>query len=399
VIEWTTEQRKLKDLAEWPKNPRQLSQHDAEHIQRSIDKFGLADPLVVNADGRIIGGHQRKRIMLLMDEYGEDAVIDVRIPSRQLTESEAEELAIRLNRNSGNWDWDILANEFDVDALLDYGFSEYDFELAGIELPTDEPPDDPGPQIDRAAELQEKWGTKLGQVWELGDHRLVCGDCTDEMVVDAVLQGDIPALMVTDPPYGVNYDPEWRNKAAEAGFLSFAPQRTRTVSNDDRFDWSDAYLLFPGDVAYTWSPPGDHVILTGLALQKADFQIRNQIIWVKPHFPISRGHYTYQHEPCWYGVKKGRKSYWIGDNNASTKWEIALDKNIEGGHSTQKPLECMARPIRNHQGDVYDPFVGSGTTVIACERLSRRCYAIDIDPAYFQRWHDLTGKEPKLLEG
>jgi hypothetical protein len=139
MIKWTTEQRKLKDLAEWPKNPRQLSQHDAEHIQRSIDKFGLADPLVVNADGRIIGGHQRKRIMLLMDEYGEDAVIDVRIPSRQLTESEADELAIRLNRNSGEWDFDILANEFNVDELLDWGFSQFDLETHAVIVPDFQP--------------------------------------------------------------------------------------------------------------------------------------------------------------------------------------------------------------------------------------------------------------------
>jgi DNA modification methylase len=188
--------------------------------------------------------------------------------------------------------------------------------------------------------------------------------------------------MVTDPPYGVNYDPNWRNEAAEAGHLAYAASRIGTVDNDDRVDWSEAYELFPGDVAYTWSPGGDPVILTGLALQKVGFQIRNQIIWCKPHFPISRGAYTYQHEPCWYGVKKGRKAHWIGDGTASTRWDIALDKNVEGGHSTQKPLECMARPIRNHEGDVYDPFLGSGTTLIAADQLNRKCYGIEISPAY-----------------
>jgi len=130
-IEWHTEQRKLSDLAEWPKNPRQLSDHDAEEIKRSIARFGLADPLVVNANDQIIGGHQRKRIMLLMECYGHDALVDVRIPSRELTEKEAEELGIRLNRNLGEFDFDVLANEFDLDDLLDWGFEED--ELLGLD--------------------------------------------------------------------------------------------------------------------------------------------------------------------------------------------------------------------------------------------------------------------------
>jgi DNA modification methylase len=207
--------------------------------------------------------------------------------------------------------------------------------------------------------------------------------------------------MVTDPPYGVNYDPNWRNEAAKAGSLAFASRRTGIVVNDDRIDWTDAYLLFPGDVAYTWSPGGYREIVAGLALQKAGFQIRNQIVWVKPNFAISRGHYNYQHEPCWYGVRKGRKAHWIGDNNASTIWKFSLDKNADGGHSTQKPLACMATPIANHEGDVYDPFLGSGTTLIACENLGRRCRAVEIEPKYvavaLERWSQATGKTPELV--
>jgi DNA modification methylase len=259
------------------------------------------------------------------------------------------------------------------------------------------------PQMDRAEELRQKWDVQAGDLWALDSHRLICGDCTDADVVARVLQGETPALMVTDPPYGVEYDPNWRNEAAANGHLAYAASRVGKVENDDRVDWSDAYRLFPGDVAYTWSSPGDYVILTGSVLQSCGYKIRNQIIWRKPHFPISRGHYTYQHEPCWYAVKKGRTAHWIGDANASTVWEIALDRNVEGGHSTQKPLECMARPIRNHEGDVYEPFCGSGTTIIACENLKRRCYAVEIHPGYvavaLERWHTLTGRMPELLEG
>jgi DNA modification methylase len=136
-------------------------------------------------------------------------------------------------------------------------------------------------------------------------------------------------------------------------------------------------------------------------MQAAGFQIRNQIIWRKTHFVISRGHYSYQHEPCWYGVKKGRTAHWVGDNSASTIWELSLDKNVEGGHSTQKPLECMARPIRNHEGDVYEPFCGSGTTIVAAENLKRRCFAVEIDEGYvavaLERFYAATGKTPALM--
>lgn len=123
-ITWTTKKRKLGKLADWPKNPRRLSEHDREHIERSIDKFGLADPLVVNLDGSIIGGHQRKKIMLAMELYSADAMIDVRIPSRQLTEEEAAELNVRLNKNSGEWDFEILGSEFELEDLKEWGFGE-----------------------------------------------------------------------------------------------------------------------------------------------------------------------------------------------------------------------------------------------------------------------------------
>ncbi len=157
---------------------------------------------------------------------------------------------------------------------------------------------DAEPQIDRAEALREKWGVELGSLWRIGDHRLLCGDSTKREDVARVMGEGKPTLMVTDPPYGVEYDANWRNEAAAEGKLSYAASRIGQVENDDRVDWSDAWRLFTGDVMYTWSPGGDHVVLTGLAIQSVGFEIRNQIIWHKPHFPISRGHYTYQHEPC-----------------------------------------------------------------------------------------------------
>lgn len=400
----------LSKLKPWERNPKRISKAHAARLLDLWERLGQFQTIAIGPGGEVYDGHQR--LSVLKAKHGGSYQVQVLQASRPLTEAEREELTIAAHSGTtGAWDWDALAG-WDVENLTAWGLDEEllsDWNagatalremLAAETAPTGE---DPGPQPDRAEELREKWQVEPGQVWALGEHRLICGDCTDPETVARVLQGEKPALMVTDPPYGVNYDPNWRNEAAEAGFLSFAPRRTGIVTNDDRIDWSDAYALFPGDVAYTWSPGGDPVILTGVALQKAGFQIRNQIIWVKPHFPISRGHYTYQHEPCWYGVRKGRQAHWIGDKNASTTWKIALDKNVDGGHSTQKPLACMATPIANHEGDVYDPFLGSGTTLIACERLGRRCRAVEIEPGYvavcLERWATMTGQTPTLLDG
>lgn len=216
--------------------------------------------------------------------------------------------------------------------------------------------------------------------------------------------------MVTDPPYGVNYDPDWRNRAKRAGSMkAYGASSIGTVANDDRADWQDTWSFFPGQVAYVWHG-ALHASLVAESLKKAGFDIRAQIIWAKQHAPISRGHYHWQHEPCWYVVRKSANGNWQGDRKQTTLWHIAnsnafggQDKENATGHGTQKPVECMRRPIVNHTNvgqAVYDPFVGSGTTIIAAETTGRVCYAIDIDPAYcdvaVQRWEEFTGKKAIL---
>lgn len=395
-------------LAEVKAHKRNYNRHPAVQVERiaiSLRKFGQVRSIVVWRN-TILAGHgvveaakslgwREIAADVLPDEYPEHLALAYVAADNELgrlADPDQAALAAILEESK--------TADAELMAAIGYNNAEFQALLKEVAKETIDTRD-AEPQIDRAEELRAKWGVEFGQLWQLGEHRLICGDCTDAPTVARVLNGDAPRLMVTDPPYGVNYDANWRNEAAEKGLLSFGSRRTGVVQNDDRVDWLDAYNLFPGDVAYTWSP-GYHVILTGMALQHAGFQIRNQIIWVKPHFPISRGHYTYQHEPCWYGVRKGRQAHWIGDKNASTTWKIALDKNIDGGHSTQKPLACMATPISNHRGDVYEPFLGSGTTLIACENLKRRCYALEIHPPYvavaLERWSTTTGRMPIKID-
>jgi DNA modification methylase len=253
---------------------------------------------------------------------------------------------------------------------------------------------------DAVPDVPKKPKAKRGDLYLLGDHRLLCGDATDKG--DVTRLGAVEAgLCVTDPPYGVSYDPAWRNAEAAKGNLAYAARRVGPVANDDRADWSEVWALFPGDVIYSWHPPGAPSLVHAAALQGSGFVIRMQIIWAKSNFPIGRGDYHVRHEPCWYAVRKGRPARRTNDRTQTTLWEVNLDKNVEGGHSTQKPVELMERPMRNHDfAEVYDPFVGSGTTIIAAERQGRRCYAMEISEQYVdvcvRRWEEYTGGKAVL---
>lgn len=236
-----------------------------------------------------------------------------------------------------------------------------------------------------------------GDVWLLGKHRLACGDATDPQLVARLLGREKPRLMVTDPPYGVGYEPAWRGKAMQR-----AAGAVGRVLNDDNADWRAAWKLFPGDIAYVWHA-GLHASDVELSLAAAEFRVRSQIVWDKGRLIISRGHYHWRHEACWYAVRKLKTANWQGDRKQTTVWQIP-HRRSDTGHGTQKPIECMRRPMLNHtlQGDaVYDPFVGSGTSIIAAEMIGRRCRAIELNPEYvalaIARWEQLTAKKAELV--
>ena len=390
-----------------PKNTRKHNPRNIGMIVDSLHEVGAARSIVIDEDDVILAGNgtveaageagiERVRVI----EADGEEIIAVR--RRGLTKPQKRRLSLFDNRTAelADWDAEALLQSTKDGISLDGIFTEQEAEkLLRDVLPPSV--DDPGAQIDRATELQAKWKTERGQVWQVGRHRLMCGDSTRAEDVVRLLGGAIPFLCVTDPPYGVSYDPNWRNVKAAKGNLAYAATRVGKVTNDDRSDWSEAWALFPGDVIYSWHPVGATSLVHAAALQRSGFVIRMQIIWAKSNFPIGRGDYHVRHEPCWYAVRNGKSARRTEDRTQTTLWEINLDKNVEGGHSTQKPLECMARPIRNHEAaEVYDPFLGSGTTMVAAEQLDRVCYGMEIEPKYvavsLERLAGM-GLKPKLV--
>jgi DNA modification methylase len=209
--------------------------------------------------------------------------------------------------------------------------------------------------------------------------------------------------MVTDPPYGVVYDANWRNEADRANGKPYGASAVGKVENDDKADWREAWALFPGDVAYVWHA-GVQAGVVAESLEAVGLELRSQIVWAKNQMAISRGDYHWQHEPCWYAVRKGRKGHYNGDRKQTTVWNIDKPRKSETGHSTQKPVECMKRPIVNNSSPgqaIYDPFLGSGTTLIACEMEGRACHGLELSPAYcdviVKRWEDFTGLKAERI--
>ena len=394
---------KTDKLVPYARNAKKHDEIQLGKIAGSIKEYGFTNPVLIDNDNGIIAGHGR---VMAAQKLGLSEVPCIRLGHLTDAQKRAYILADnRLAEIGGGWDLEMLKlelEELDI-PLEDIGFGAEDLEELEITLgePAGDPNADAEPQIDKAAELAEKWGVETGQLWQLGEHRILCGDSTKAEDVERALDGAKPMLMVTDPPYGVEYDANWRNEADRANGKPYGARAIGKVENDDKADWREAWGLFTGDVAYVWHA-GSKSPVVSESLLACGFEMRNLIVWAKSNFAISRGHYHHQHEPCWYAFRSGKPAAFIGNRSQTTLWEIDKPQKSETGHSTQKPVECMARPIRNHDSEfVYEPFSGSGTTIIACEQLGRKCRAIEISPGYvavaIQRWADATGKEPKRL--
>ena len=398
------------ELALDPRNANQGTARGRRLLATSLATYGAGRSVLVDRHGTLIAGNktfeQARALGLpvkVVPTTGDELIAVKRTDLDLETDAGARALAIADNRVSEvdlSWDTARLDELRREGVDMDPWFTEAEFaRLVGD-----------GDEHDTSADgVVEPGATTVrrGELYALDTHRLLCGDATDAADVTRLLDGATPILMATDPPYGVQYDPAWRHRA-------YPRQRTAVgrVANDSEANWEAAYHLFPGDVAYAWHA-ARATATVATALESAGFALRSQIVWVKQHFALSRGDYHWQHEPCWYAVRRGATARWCGDRTQSTVWSVP-NLNSHGGrregedaptgHGTQKPVTLFEIPIRNHtaRGDaVYDPFCGSGTSLIAAEKLGRTAYLMDIDPQYVQvtitRWEQYTGKTAQRL--
>ena len=395
----------------YSRNPRK-NDLVVDRMISSIREFGFKIPVLARSSGEVVDGHLRLKAaeklalteipVILCDDW---------------TDAQVKAFRLLVNRSVSwaAWDLELLSLEMqDLKGLdFDLGLTGFDTReidellLGGANAQEDVVPD-----------LPENPVTVPGDLWLCGPHRVLCADCTSPDSVSRVLSKSKPFLLLTDPPYGVGLDSEWRDRAGLNGCgpaeASYMKKRTKghtetAISGDTRADWSAAFELVPSlDVGYIWhASKYTREVLDGLL--RIGFLHHQQIIWNKGRTVLTRTHYWFQHEPCWYVRRKNAP--WFGKaGENSTIWDCPSPKFIMGGskeekfdHPTQKPVELMRRPILNHtkRGElVYEPFLGSGTTLAAAELTERVCYGIELDPKYVdvvvQRWQGLANQKATL---
>ncbi len=358
-------------------NPRKdLKPGDSEYekLKRSIEQFGYVEPVIWNkTTGRVVGGHQRLKVLLDM------GITEVECVVIEMDEEKEKALNIALNKISGDWDKDKLAL-----LIADLQGADFDVSLTGFEPAEldalfkdslkDGIHDD---DFDVDAELKKPSVTKPGDVWTLGRHRLVCGDSTKADTFTVLMDGKLANLVVTDPPYNVNYEGtagKIKNDNMESGafydFLVAAFMNTEAAMAQD----ASIYVF--------------HADTEGLNFRKAfsdsGFQLSGCCIWKKPSLVLGRSPYQWQHEPVLFGWKKKGKHNWYADRKQTTIWEFEKPKK-NADHPTMKPIALLAYPIMNSSLTnciVLDPFGGSGSTLIACEQSDRICFTIELDEKY-----------------
>jgi DNA modification methylase len=397
----------------YPKNARKWSAAAVAKVAASIREYGFRQPIVVDIHDVIAIGHLRlegaKSLGLRQ--------VPVHVAS-ELTPAQIRGLRLADNRTSeeSSWNEDLLGPELADLELLGFDLGLTGFDVHELDKLLRDPLDEE--RAEQAPPLPDVASSRRGDLWLLGPHRLLCGDATSDDDVARLLGEHKPKLLVTDPPYGIELDSEWRDRAglnkhgpADAIYLKHRTEgHTQTsISGDTRADWSEAFALVSSlQVGYVWhASKFTREVLDGLL--RIGFLHHQQIIWNKGRAVLTRTPYWFGHEPAWFVRKKNAPWYGKAGEN-STVWDSPSPKFIMGGsdeekcdHPTQKPLELMRRPILNHtkRGElVYDAFLGSGTTLMAAELTERICLGIELDPRYcdviIRRWEEFTGRQATL---
>ena len=377
-------------------NPRQITKKQVKDLKESIEKFGFVDPIIVNKNKNtytIIGGHQR---YMILNEASKrvDWEDEPKMPCviLEISKEEERELNIRLNKSGGDWDFDLLSN-FEIEELKEWGFKEIELGLNIDKIVEGNTEDDHIPEVKESR-------VKLGDVWQLGKHRLMCGDSTKESDVEKLMNGDKEDMVFTDPPY--NALKSWNKKETKA--------ETRLNPNDwfdnDNMSWEDfeefiikSFSNFKGHSIYVCCDYRIYDIIKR-NISQIKYNLKHCIVWKKNMWGLGK-RYRFQHEFIVYATKENNSPFY-GDNSQSDVWEIDVDRKTK--HKTPKPVELSVKAIKNSSvknNIVLDLFLGSGSTLIACEKTNRICYGMELDTKYcdviIERWEQFTGQKAKKV--
>lgn len=383
----------LKPAAYNPRKKLKKGDKEYEKIKKSIVEFGYVDPIIVNFDGTVIGGHQRLTVLSDLG-YKEVQCVQVRIED----ENKVKSLNVALNKITGAWNEELLA-----DLMVDLQDADFNLDLTGFEAPeidqlfskvhNKEVKED---DFDVDGELTKPTISKQGDIWHLGKHRVICGDSTKSETYQLLLGDKKANLVVTDPPYNVNVE-----------------ETAGKIKNDDMSDTDFFQFLFNMFVNVEQSMEDDasiyvfHADTEGLNFRKAfkdaGFYLSGCCVWKKNALVLGRSPYQWQHEPVLYGWKQKGKHQWFSDRKQTTIWEYDRPKSSKE-HPTMKPVQLMAYPIQNSsmRGTlILDPFLGSGSTLIAADQTGRVCYGIELDEKFVdvivKRYMEATEKSDVQL--
>lgn len=395
----------IDSLKGYKANSRTHSEQQIEQVKRSIQEFGFTNPVLIDEENTIIAGHAR---LEAAKSLGLDSVPCILLDG--LSESQKRAYIIADNKlalNAG-WDMDILLAEFELLKVDDYDLELTGFgleELCDI-LPHEEP--EMFCDEDDCPDVPEEPITKLGDIWLLGEHRLMCGDSTSIDAVNKLMNGVKVDMVFTDPPYGVNFEQGkfiGRNKQAKN--RNFDPILNDEKKGDELKEFlkecfTNSSCLSESCSIYVWSPSLSEGFAILNSLLESGWHIQSQIIWNKSPFVIGGADYHWKHEVCWYGYK-GKNHQWHGGRNKCTVWDISKT-NSSNLHPTMKPIALAEIACENStkKGDaVLDLFGGSGSTLIACEKTKRKCFMMELDPQYcdviIKRWENYTNKKAELV--